>query len=210
MMTRFASLVFLCLLLTGCLLEGGPERGPAISLSDPEVGQTDVFTRYTYGFEGGSGTKSYTGDSLTLSITDVDSDSIGLVETACWTGQSGCQATRFTLSRESGKAVVRDSAAFVSLAEANVFPKGILSEDFGNEIEFQGHSPVTEGPEAGFKKEYSIRGGEFQDVIVLADPTMVPVDGGGRAFILTKERRILDMYSYMVFGIDGGWELDVD
>ena len=206
----YTALALCAILFCGCvnLDETVPAvQNPGLKICRPEAGQSDRFVRFEYGkAKSPDSIKTYRKDILTLSIRAVDDSTIFMEQKMCEEGQHPCRVDPFRILRKSGT-IVTDSAGYIPLAAVNVFPGGIFARNDDHEIAFQGNRPLGDTATIGFKREHRIGSTQIQKSIVLFDPSGIDIDVGGFCLIMSEERRILEMYRYIVFGTDGGWEL---
>lgn len=212
---KYHTAVLCATLFSGCIEsnENVPAtRSQGLRLSRPEVGQSDRFVGFDFGkVKDPSADKSYRKDTLTLRIRAVDEVAISMEQEICEEGRPPCMTESFRIIKKTGK-IEPDSSGYIPLTAVNVFPQGIFAANASNEIGFQGYVPQVDTAMVGFKREHRMGSSTVMTPrpTVLADPSRIPFDGGGFCLIMTGERRILEMYRYMVFGTDGGWELIVD
>jgi hypothetical protein len=209
---KYHAAILCAALFSGCIESN--ENVPAIQsqglrLSRPEAGQSDRFVGFDFAMTDPPSTyRSYRKDTLTLRIRTVDEVAISMEQEICEESRPPCMTESFRIIRKTGK-IEPDSSGYILLTAVNVFPQGIFAENDSKEIGFQGYVPQVDTAMVGFKREHQL--GSTKVMIprptVLADPAQIPFDGGGFCLIMTDERRILEIYRYMVFGTDGGWEL---
>jgi hypothetical protein len=179
-----------------------------ISYSDPEVGDQETYVRFTYGdLHQRDTAKTYTQGRMTLKVLAVGDKELLLEETRCYEWDSACQVQEVKLDRMTGQVEAPGPQGWSVLMDANAFPSGIFSENPGRTIPFEGYSPSAQEPVVGIAANFRTASGTYGKVTVMANPTDIPVDGGGKCLVLTPKDRLIEIRYYQVFGIDGGWEI---
>lgn len=208
--SRMVSLAFgSCLVtafgLAGCVSDA-PEKG-GIHFSQPVLGARDAYVRFHYGGpKSPETTKTYTQDSMSLEVVEVRDNSMTLIQKWCYAQDTACTTLILTVDRTTGHVEAREGEGRSELETVNSFPSGIFT-DSARTIEFTDYTPKVESPAVGKAPEYHLAGKTYRQVTVMVDPTGVPMDRGGQVLILSQEKRLIELYSYHVFGTDGGWEL---
>jgi hypothetical protein len=211
--SRISLLFALPLFLAACQDEGGlrpDSTGYAgISYSSPVVGAKETYIRFLYGsLKERDTVKTYGPGRMTLEVLAVTGEEIRLRETRCYESDTACHAQELKVDRKTGKVRGMEENAWSPLTGANRLSAGLFSEDPARVIAFDGYSPKAQEPVAGVASEYRTRTSTYRNVTVLADPTDIPIDAGGRCLILTRGDRVIEMLNYQVYGIDGGWEVE--
>jgi hypothetical protein len=208
---KYHTAILCATLFFGCIESN--ENVPAIPsqslrLSRPEAGQSNRFVGFDFKGESPNTYRSHRRDTLTLRIRAVDEVAISMEQEYCDESRPPCRIEAFRIIRKTGK-IEPDSSGYIPLTAVNVFPQGIFAANDSREIGFQGYMPIVDTAMVGFKREHRMGSSKVMipRPIVLVDPSQIPVDGGGFCLIMTDERTILEIYRYMAFGTDGGWEL---
>lgn len=198
--------------LAGCNL-GEPVKtdisyGTGIDYREPVIGAQDSYTGFRYSeLKNPDTVKTYTNDSMTLKVVGLAGDTVTLLQNRCYENDAACTISTLKLDRISGRVHASGEFGWSELEIVNLFPEGIFSGDPDRKIEFIGYVPQVDMPAVGFAPEYQVGNKAFKNATVMIDPRGVPIDVGGRCLILSGEHRLLEIFSYNVFGTEGGWEL---
>lgn len=201
----YGSCLATLLCMTGCI-SNAPESG-GIHFDQPVEGARETYVRFTYGgVKMPEAVKTYTQEFMSLEITKVQDNSMTFSQKWCYAHDSACTTMNFTVDRTTGHVDVLEADGWSELEMANQFSFGIFT-DSTRIIEFTEYVPKVESPSVGIAPEYRLGGKSYRDVTVMVDPTGIPMDGGGQVLVLSMEKRLIELYRYHVFGIDGGWEM---